>query len=69
MKKIVALIIVALLVLSGNNLPISKVYAADSDLKICMGDSNVSRHHKAVVKGEETEELFFCFKRRAGREQ
>lgn len=62
-NRIAAIIMAAaLLVLSGGNLPVCTVYAANNDLKICLGESNVARHHKAVELGEQTEELSFVLK-------
>ena len=63
LKKIVAVLMALILLgVPGNKISGVKVFAADNTLKICMGDSNTARHHKAVALGEETEELRFVLK-------
>lgn len=63
LKKIVAVLMALILLgVPGNKISGVKVFAADNTLKICMGESNTARHHKAVALGEETEELRFVLK-------
>lgn len=63
LKKIIAVLMALILLgVSGNKISGVRVLAADNTLKICMGESNTARHHKAVALGEETEELRFVLK-------
>lgn len=63
LKRMVSIVMVlVLIVLSGNSVEQVKVYAADSTIKIFIGDSTTARHHKAVALGEQTEELSFSLK-------
>ncbi|MCR5737586.1 MAG: Ig-like domain-containing protein [Eubacterium sp.] len=62
-KSITLMIILTLLILPFGSC-FDKVLGADNTLKIFMGNGTTARHHKAVAKGEETEELSFELKDR-----
>lgn len=62
-KRTVSLLMALILIgISGSEMVSVKVKAADSTVKIFIGDSKTPRHHRAVELGTETEELSFSLK-------